>query len=247
MKEYGLLMSNMEKTYGKALRSVMYAVNPFKKKIMKTNCTVHKFINMQAIEILKNEGYNEEYEFFRNYIRPLNEGVTWADQDFKSSNHFYHFSKGKGLYGFSDALTECKKYYNKALEYSKEENSVKSLFFLGAACHLIQDATVPQHVNNKLLKSHRGFEMWIISKFMTDYSFVQEKGVLRYKNIDDYINNNALVANNTYLKFLSIEDREERYEKISTIIIKEAQSTTAGFLLDFYSKINSNNQKEKIS
>ncbi|MDP4178639.1 MAG: zinc dependent phospholipase C family protein [Bacillota bacterium] len=238
-------MDNVEKTYGKALRGVMFAVNPFKKMIMKTNCTVHKFINMQAVEILKNEGYNKEYEFYRKNMRLLNEGVTWADQDFKSTNHFYHFSKSKGLYGFSDALTLCREYFNKSLDLNKNGDFDESIFYLGAACHLIQDATVPQHVNNKLLKSHRGFEMWIISKFMTDYTFVQEKGIYRYKTIDEYINNNALVANNTYLKFLHIEDKEERYGKISTVILKEAQSSTAGFLLDFFEKINENHNIEK--
>lgn len=224
----------LEKTYGTAVRGMMRAVNPIKKKILKTHCTMHKFINMQAIQILKNEGYLKEYEFFKEYIRPLNEGVTWADQDFKSSNHFYHFSKGKGLYGFSDALTEFKRYYSKSLAYMKLNEVDKAMFFLGAACHLVQDMTVPHHVNNRLLNSHRNFEMWIIKRFMSDYSFLIEKGILRYKTADDYIKSNALIANNIYLKYMTIPDREERYGKMAAATIKEAQNSTAGFLLDYY-------------
>jgi phospholipase C len=233
----------LEKTYGKALRGVMYTVNPIKKKLIKTHCTIHKFINMQAIQILKNEGYFEEYEYFRDHIIPLNEGVAWADQDFKSSNHFYHFSKAKGLYGFSDALTECKRYYSKSLAYMKLGETDKAFFFLGASCHLVQDMTVPHHVNNRLLDSHRNFELWIIKRFMSDYSFLIDKGIIRYKSVDDYIKNNALMANNVFLKYLQVEDREERYGKIAARIIKEAQNTTAGFLLDYYDMIHSKKEK----
>jgi phospholipase C len=234
------MKEGIEKTYGKALRGMMSAVNPIKKKILKTHCTIHKFINIQAVEILKNEGYIKEHEFFKKYIKSLNEGVTWADQDFKSSNHFYHFSEGKGLYGFSDALTEFKKYYNKALAYSKIKDIEKSMFYLGSSCHLIQDMTVPHHVNNKLLHSHRNFEMWIIKRFLSDYSFLIDKGIIQYKVVDDYIKNNALFANNIFLKDLNIENKEERYGKMAATIIKEAQNTTAGFLLDYYNITNKN-------
>lgn len=231
------MKKSIEKTYGSALRGVMSAVNPLKKKVLKTHCTIHKFINIQAIDIMKNEGYEEQYNFFRDKILPLNEGVTWADQDFKSSNHFYHFSSGKGLYGFSNALAECKKYYNKALSYVKVGDINKAMFYFGAACHLIQDSTVPHHVNNKLLNSHRNFEVWIIKKFLSDYSFINEKGILRYNGLEQYIKNNALIANNIHLKHINIVEREERYAKVAAAILKEAQSTTAGFMLDFYDKL----------
>lgn len=228
-------MSNkIEKTYGSALRGLFHAVNPLKKKFLKTYCTVHKFIIIQALEILRNDGYIEEYEFYKKNIIYINNGVTWADQDFKSSNHFYHFSKGKGLYGFSDALMECKKYYNKSLDYLEEDNTETALFYFGAACHLVQDVTVPQHVNNKLLKSHRGFELWIISKLMSDYSFMANEGVVRYKKLDDYIINNAFLANNTYLKNLSIREREKRYGNVASAILQEAERTTAGLMVDYY-------------
>jgi phospholipase C len=236
------MRDRIEKTYGKALRGVMFTVNPIKKKIIKTHCTIHKFINMQAIAILKNEGFEKEHEYFKEHIKPLNEGVSWADQDFKSSNHFFHFSKGKGLYGFSDALTECKKYYSKSIAYMKVGEVDKAFFNLGAACHLVQDMTVPHHVNNRLLDSHRNFELWIIKRFMSDYSFLIDKGIIRYKSLEDYIKNNALLANNVHLKFLPIKDREERYGKMAAAIIKEAQNTTAGFLLDYYDAIHKKNK-----
>ena len=113
----------------------------------------------------------------------------------------------------------------------------KAMFFLGAACHLIQDVTVPQHVNNKLLKSHRRFELWIISKLLNDYSFMAEDEIVRYSNLDEYIVNNSFLANNTYIKYINIKNREEKYNKIASIVLKEAQKTTAGFLLDYYEDV----------
>ena len=228
------MKKNIESTYGKALQGLMFAVNPVKKAVLKTHCTVHKYINVNAIQILENEGYVEQCEFFRNHVRSLNHGVTWADQDFKSSNHFYHYEKGKGLFGFSDALSECSKYYKKSLGYMDAGDVEKSLFYFGAACHLVQDTTVPQHVNNKLLKSHRQFEVWIASRLLVDYSFNVHKGILQYGNLKEYIENNAILANSTYLKYKDVILLEERYHKIATVIIKQAQVTTAGLMLDFY-------------
>jgi phospholipase C len=231
------MKKNIELTYGKALQGLMFAVNPVKKAVLKTHCTVHKYINVHAIQILGNEGYSEQCEFYRTHIKSLNHGVTWADQDFKSSNHFYHYKEGKGLFGFSDALSECNKYYKKALGYMEAGDVEKSLFYFGAACHLLQDTTVPQHVNNKLLKSHRQFELWIAARLLVDYSFNVDNGIKRYQNIKEYIENNALLANSTYLKYKDVILLEERYHKISSIIIKQAQVTTAGFMLDFYDEI----------
>lgn len=234
------MKKRFEKTYGSTVRGLMFAVNPLKKKIMKTHCTVHKFINIKAINMLSNEGYTEQYDFFKGHVKPLNDGVTWADQDFKSSNHFYHYAEGKGLYGFSDALTECKKYYQKSLHSIAAKDINKALFYFGAACHLVQDTTVPQHVSNRLLESHRGFELWIIGKFMSDYSFEAETGLYRCGDVEKYIKNNSIMAMNTYRKYKDIEDREDRYWNIATTIIKEAQRSTAGFMLDFYDKIKQN-------
>ncbi|WP_010239226.1 zinc dependent phospholipase C family protein [Clostridium arbusti] len=231
----------IEKNYGKALRGVMATVNPIKKLLIKTYCTVHKYINIKAIEIIKHEGNEEIYGFFFKYIKELNDGAMWADQDFKSTNHFYHFSEGKGLYGFSNALTECKKYYKMAVNYSKAGDRSKAMFYFGAACHLVQDTTVPQHVNNNLLKNHRSFEMWILKKVVSGYNFEVGTESKRYESIDKYIKANAVMSNNTYMKFQGVIDVEKRYRSITNVIIVKAEETTAGFMIDFYKELCVNN------
>lgn len=231
----------IEKNYGKAVRGVMATVNPIKKLLVKTYCTVHKYINIKAIEIIKNEGNEEIYKFFMKYIRELNQGAMWADQDFKSTNHFYHFSEGKGLYGFSNALVECKKYHAMAVNYAKAGDRLKAMFYFGAACHLIQDTTVPQHVNNNLLNSHRAFEMWILKKVVSGYSFDAGEESRRYESLDKYIKSNALMSNDAYTVFNNTYDVEKRYRNLTNVIIVEAERTTAGFMIDFYYELCVNN------
>lgn len=227
----------IEKHYGNAVRMLMARVNPIKKLLVKTYCTVHKYINIISMEILKEEGHEEEYRFFLEYVSELNKGVQFADQDFKSTNHFYHYAEEKGLYGFSNALLECKKYYKMAVNYAVAGDIPKSVFYFGAACHLIQDTTVPHHVNNKLLKSHRAFEMWILKKLVSGYPFETAEESKRYETIDKYIKANAIMSNNTYQKFKNITSTEINYSRISNMILPEAQRTTAGFMLDFYEDI----------
>lgn len=231
-------MGKIETTYGKTLKGLMITINPIKKRIMKTHCIVHKFINIQAIAILKNKEYIEANSFYKSHIKELNNGVTWADQDFKSSNHFYHHITGTGLYGFSNALIEFDKYYKCALRFMEAGDKRQALFYFGAACHLIQDATVPQHVNNKLLKNHRNFELWIIGRLMSDYSFPIYNEVIKEDNVEDYIKNNAIFASATHDAYANIRDKEEKYKKVSTLIIQRAQKTTAGLMLNFYNEIN---------
>lgn len=227
----------IEKHYGKAVRSIMSKVNPIKKLLIKTNCTVHKYINIRALEIIKEEGNEEAYRFYLKYLLELNEGVKYADQDFKSTNHFYHYLEGKGLYGFSNALEECKKYYKKSVNYFEAGDIKEAMFYFGAACHLIQDTTVPHHVNNKLLKSHRAFEMWILRRLVGGYPFNVASSSKRFDGISSYIKANALMSNSVYVKYNAIHDTEMKYKKISNIIVPEAESTTAGFMLDFYEDI----------
>lgn len=239
------MVKRVENAYGKVLRGVFYAVNPIKKMAVKTTCIIHKFINIQSVQILHNEEHMEAWKFYKGHIKSLNAGVTWADGDFKSSNHFFHYKKERGLYGFSNALAECEKYYRQSLEHLKKGEMEKALFFLGASCHLVQDSTVPHHVNNKLLKKHREFELWIISKLFNDYDFTEEKGIIQYKCSREYIKENALFAYKIHERFKDKEEKEERYYNISHRILSRAQQTTAGFLLDYYDKYLKKKDYEK--
>jgi len=106
----------------------------------------------------------------------LNKGVTWADQDLKSANHFYNPDRKKGLYGNNNALSLAVTYYNKALEYWYDLQPNLAMFYLGAAVHLVQDMTVPHHANVRLLDNHRQYENFIKRTYLNTPRFTVDRG-----------------------------------------------------------------------
>src|SRR5471030_3169737 len=171
-----IIMKVLEKSYSYVFKKVLKTVNPIKKRIMKAECIVHKFINEQSLIVLKNDGHMEAYKLMKSYISDINAGVVWADQDLKSSNHFYNPYRNNGLYGSSDAKKECISYYTRALNEYFHGNIKESMFYLGVACHLIQDVTVPQHANVHLLNNHKGYENWVIRTHRHHDEFKIEEG-----------------------------------------------------------------------
>lgn len=237
VKEDSKFSRLIESSFGSIARTFMRAANPFKKFAFKTPCLMHRFINIQAIHILENEGYTKEADFFRKYIKTINEGATWIDQDFKSTNHFYHFEEKDGLYGFSNAYLEAEKYREKLNNYIKINNITRSLFYLGVILHLTQDMTVPQHVNNKLLESHRDYEQWILKNAWDEVDYKVKSGIIRYPSLKTYFDENATETMRVYKELNAEKEKEKVYEQMSLILVARAQKATAGILLDFYEKV----------
>ncbi len=216
-------MKKMERTYNRTMTAFIKVANPIKKRIKKTECIVHKFINKEALRLLKQEGYIDEYHFFVKHLLDLNKGVKWADADLKSTNHFYHHEKGIGLYGFSKAKVECEKYY-------------KALFLLGAACHLVQDSTVSAHAM-KNLKKHKPLESFIIDKVINGYKIPLKDPIITYGSPEKYVIENTKFAVKTAKSFESIRIKENRFNEIADVILLRACTTTAGLLIDFYNTL----------
>lgn len=231
-------MNVIENAYGKTFKTVLWAVNPLKKLFKKTLCQVHVFINEQAVEILRNDGFYDAYEFYTQNKGCLNDGVVWADQDFKSKDHFYSPYTRRGLYGCKSSKQLFRKYYGCALVHWDCGDKDKSIFYLGAAVHLVQDATIPQHGSVKLLKSHRKYEQWIqkVHDNFLHYS-VLNNGIY-LENPFDYIEKNAKEAIEAYTKYSIIKDPSEKFFRVANRAFPLAQKTTAGCLMNFYKKIN---------
>ncbi len=231
----------VEKVYGKIFYYLLNAINPFKKTIVDTPCSIHKLINLQALEILKNDNFLDAYGFFSDYITVINDGVVWADQDFKSLGHFYSPVKEKGLYGNNNALSLAKEYYKNAIGYWNNDDAVKALFYLGAAVHLIQDVTIPQHANIRLLDSHRQYENFIRNNYAGCSEFTVFRGGYYLDNIEEFIFYNARNAINIYNSLKNIENDSERFYKITKYILPLAQKTTAGCFLRYYKDVSRKN------
>lgn len=228
----------IETTYDYFLKLLFSITNPIKKSIIKTHCKVHKSINMSALNILKNDKRYIECNFFSNYILHINKGAVWADQDFKSSNHFYNPSKKRGLYGRKSALDLSVDYYSQAINLWKSGEFNKSLFYLGAALHIIQDMTIPQHANIRLLDGHRKYESYV--KYASQYldDFKVEGGAYLLSSIEDYVKFNARVAIKIYNNFKGILNDENRFYCITKCSLPLAKRTTAGAMIMFYNDIS---------
>lgn len=227
-------MEFFETTYDYFLKTVFGIANPIKKSIIKTQCKVHKFINIQALKIIRNDGYGDEYNFFSSYILDLNEGAVWADQDFKSTNHFYNPYKNKGLYGRRSAMELGVDYYLQAIVLWRKGEFKKSLFFLGAALHIIQDMTIPQHANIRLLDSHRQYETFVKRTYQTINDFQVDNGAYLLDTIEDYIRFNARIALKIHKRFKGTLDNELRYYQVTKCTLPLAKKTTAGGMIMFY-------------
>ncbi|WP_010248072.1 zinc dependent phospholipase C family protein [Acetivibrio cellulolyticus] len=232
------MAGRLEKTYGKAFKYVLLVINPFKKKVIKTECEIHKFINFQALKILEKDKYLDAHCFFSDYIVDLNDGVVWADQDLKSSNHFYSPTSDKGLFGNSNAMSLSVEYYQKAKEYWFLQNTNKSMFYLGAAVHLVQDMTVPHHANIRLLDKHRQYENYIKRTYLSTPNFAVDHGGYYMAGIEEFIKCNARNAIKIYSRLKDIKENKKRYYTIAKFTLPLAQKTTAGCLLNFYRDVS---------
>jgi phospholipase C len=230
-------MERFETTYGFILNKALGIANPVKKRIIKTECEVHRIINVDALKILKNDGHAEEYVFFSSYISYIGKGAVWADQDFKSSNHFYNPYKHKGLYGRKSAMDLGVDYYYKSLKLWHEGEFNQSQFFLGAALHIIQDMTIPQHANIRLLNNHRQYETFVKRTYQNIGDFQAERGAYLLDTIEEYIRFNARIALKVHKRFKKVTDDERRYHLVTKCALPLAKKTTAGAMVMFYRDI----------
>jgi len=224
----------VEKAYGESFKTILWLINPFKKFFIKTLCEVHMFINKRALEILKNDGYVDAYDYLNKYLHQINVGVYWADQDFKSREHFYNPYTYKGLYGCKSSRQKFARYYGCAKVYWDCGDKEMAMKYLGAAVHLIQDATVPQHANVNLLKSHRNFEKWVKKVHNHFEEFAASEGGIYLDNPYLYIEKNAKDSIAIYNRYSTITNKEERFNRIASHVFPMAQRTTAGCFLNFY-------------
>lgn len=230
-----------ETTYNHIINSILGSINPIKRSIVNTHCKVHKFINVKALKVLYNDGYLDEYNFFCSYMESINDGAVWADQDFKSTNHFYHPYKNKGLYGRCSAMDLGIDYYYKAIDFWNSGDFNKSLFYLGASMHIAQDMTIPQHANIKLLDNHKQYETFVKRTYRYIGEFNIDTGAYLLSSIENYIKFNARISLKVYKRFKNISDDEERYYRIARCGLPLSIRTTAGAMVTFYSDIFKDN------
>lgn len=229
----------LESVCSTAIQGTFKVVNPIKKTIIKTDCEVHLFIQKNALDILKEHGYEKEYKFFNEYISDINRGLVWADQDFKSYHHFYNPNEKRGKYASeTNALMVAKTYYNNALKYYSMNNYQKCMFYFGAACHIIQDLTIPQHAKGKLFDNHRQFEVYVKSNYKKIKRFKSHEVPIIFNSIEEYADHNSLSALNIDYMYRNIDDLNTKFYLTAVKTITLAQRSSAGCMILFYENLS---------
>jgi len=232
------LRKKIENAYGFVLNKTFKVANPIKKVIINTDCITHINIQKQSFNILKMYDYMQEYTFFKRYIDEINRGLVWADQDFKSYNHFYNPITKKGMYGYEDnALTVCKKYYEMALEHYKNKNYEEAFLYFGASCHLLHDTTIPQHAKIKLFDNHKPFEIFIKRNYHKIKRYKSHDKPILLNTIEEFIDKNAFYALKVDDMYKDVYDINSKNYFISIKTVTMAQRSSAGFMIMFYNEV----------
>lgn len=141
------------------------------------------------------------------------------------------------MYGRSNALALAVDYYADAVRLWRKQETQKAMFYLGAALHLVQDVTIPQHVNIRLLEDHRQFENFVKRTYQNVDAFQAYQKAYVLSTIENYVKFNARTALKIYKRFREIADDESRYYRITRCTLPLAERTTAGALVMFYNHV----------
>lgn len=222
-------------------RLLLTAISPFQGLFDRPSIT-HEFLNRQAITILHNDGLENYSCFLKHFLPELNAGVYWADKGWKNTSHYYEPMTGKGLWQFATALDVFSSYYEMALKNASQNDFAQSVFFLGAAAHLLQDVCVPHHARAKLFAGHKEYENWVK---INHTEFASERQGIYIATATPYellINNAAAAAD--YLEWVT-EENHTRFHTVTDCLLPHAQRSTAGLFACFCSTLATNRISNK--
>lgn len=240
--------NRVEKVCGRLISQTFRVINPIKKKIINTNCEVHLFIQNSALDVLREDRYDKQVQFYKNFESYINKGLIWADQDFKSYFHFYNPEDKKGMYGnTTNAMVLANTYYKNALHFISKNDYENGMAYFGAMCHVIQDVTIPQHAKRKLLDSHKQFETYVKLNYRKVKRFKTKEGPLVYNSVSDYIDFNSRSALNFDYMYKGINDDKTKFYLIAFNALNLAQRSTAGCMLMFYGDLEMIRKKDKYN
>lgn len=229
------MKERIEVICGRLISRTFKIINPIKKKLINTDCEVHLFIQKSALDVLRDEGYEKQVKFYSHFESYINQGLVWADQDFKSYFHFYNPQDKRGMYGHTaNAMTLANTYYKNALYFISEGDYENGMAYFGAMCHVMQDVTIPQHAKRKLLDNHKQFETYVKLNYRKVKRFKTKESPLLYNSISDYIEFNSRSALNFDYMYKNINNYKTKFYLVAFNALNLAQRSTAGCMLMFY-------------
>lgn len=211
-----------------AAKIILSAATPIQ-KLIDFGSDTHSFINNQAVLIMKNDNLAEASVLIHKNIEQINCGTLWADKGWKCFAHYYNPHSEEGLKPWPSALSECRNYFNLAVNFRKNRKIKKAYFFLGAAAHLVQDLCVPHHARCIAFNGHQKFEKWARKSFC--HFRVNRGGLYQFQTISELIQHNALASYALYDLVSSYDTR--KYSEAAAVLLALAQKSTAGLFYLF--------------
>ncbi|MFA6850088.1 MAG: zinc dependent phospholipase C family protein [Selenomonadaceae bacterium] len=195
-------------------------------------CSTHKTCNTEALALIKACGYSAVASILEKNLVPLQQGVTWADLEFKNINHFFNPTTRKGLWQFSPAVYDFSVYLAKSCRLAKSKDLTNSFFYLGAAAHLLQDMSVPHHVCGYLFNGHKAFENWV-QTHLNEFTSPQIE-LIPIKKPLGLLLNNAIIAND-FMSYVNEDATTNAYFTAAQNLLPIAQSSSASLFEWFIS------------
>ncbi|AFM40699.1 transcriptional antiterminator [Desulfosporosinus acidiphilus SJ4] len=221
-------------TLGKMTKMILAPVGPLQ-YFLNSPGLPHIYSLEQAYRLLEQDNKHQVTQLFEDYHTYLKKGLLWADRGWKNVCHYYSINEKQGSVRWPDAAAECQYYFNKAMSLFTKE-TVKGMFYLGAALHLVQDMCVPHHSNGVVFDGHLEFEKWAANNW---YRFPSQFGLYpRFNHPVQWIDHNAKLSASLY-PLVSLENgcTNETYTKAAETLIPLSIATTAGFLDFTYQKL----------
>jgi phospholipase C len=228
-----------------ACKALLSVVSPIQKIIDHIPGDTHVFINQQAIKILNNDGYQKLSRYLDHQMKFINEGVVWADKGWKNFSHYLDPYSNKGIWPWPNARNECNYHFKRSLKYWRKGFTNKSMFYLGAAVHLVQDMCVPHHARGIAFGGHSNYEKWVqhhYHKYAVDNSGFYDR---KNNTVSKWIDMNSKLAWNLY-PYVSGTASKENYHLATSIALTHAQKSTAGFLLFFINEATNAKSLNKL-
>lgn len=217
-----------------SLKNVSFIDNPSWQQMDPSYCVTHQYCNDQALAILQKNGFIQEVMLLGAYYKQLQNGVIWADLNWKNIHHFLHPSTRRGFWHFSNAACDYLQFFSMAIKYMRQCCIEDSIFYLGAAAHLVQDMCVPHHARCQLFDGHKKYEMWV-EKNLQEFSFAQN-GEVDGSNPVGILVKNAATALDFYT-YVNAEAGIEQYKKATEVLLPLANQSTVNLFCYFFARV----------
>lgn len=216
-----------------AARAVLAVTGPLQNLVDRPSAT-HLYINQEALQILQGDGLTRQADFLAENLESLQRGVSWADSGWKNLAHYFNPDSGCGMNLWPGAAAECERYFSRALACWRRGQLRRSVFFLGAAVHLVQDLCVPYHAGAVPFSGHQVFEQWAEEN---RWRYRSEQGTCRRSGGPaGWVAANAREAL-AYLPELLAGPDAAVFHRVTAAMLPLAQRTTAGFLVFFLEQV----------